>query len=388
MNIRRTSGLLVLAILGLTACGPTLGSLPLPGKGVSGDKIHVTMLFGDALNLAQGAPVKVNGVDEGKVQKIWVDNYHAVADVVIKKDALLRSTMTARLRYTTPLGELYVDVTNPASGGMVLQGGETIPLAATTTAPTVEDALSSAGLLINGGGLGAIEKISTELKHAFVGKEPVWRDLLVRLNDTVTQANASTKDFGAALTALQGVSVTLGKNRQVIDRALKEIAPAAAILKAQTPNLTQLLLAVQKFGTQANATLTASKADLLTTLAEVQPVLAELTANKAQWAASLNSLVTAAKVVQTIIPGDYLNLGGTLNLTQGALGGLGGTSTGGGGTTTGGGTTGGTGSGGGLCLGIVCLGGGGTTGGTTGGTGTGSGSGTTCTGIKLGGLCL
>src|SRR5581483_10975730 len=196
MNIRRTSGLLVLAILGLTACGPTLGSLPLPGKGVSGNTMHVTMLFGDALNLAQGAPVKVNGVDEGKVQKIWVDNYHAVADVVIKTDANLRSNMTARLRYTTPLGELYVDVANPASGGTVLKGGETIPLASTTTAPTVEDALSSAGLLINGGGLGAIEKISTELKHAFVGKEPVWRDLLVRLNDTVTQANASTKDFG------------------------------------------------------------------------------------------------------------------------------------------------------------------------------------------------
>src|SRR5581483_3951388 len=129
-------------------------------------------------------------------------------------------------------------------------------------------------------------------------------------------------------------------------------------------NLTQLLLAVEKFGTQANATLTASKADLLTTLAEVQPVLAELTANKAQWAASLNALVTAAKVVQTIIPGDYLNLGGTLNLTQGALGGLGG-------TTTGGGT--GTGTGGGITIPPILP---------------GTGSGTTCTGIKLGGLCL
>lgn len=352
MNIRRTSGLLVLAMLGLTACGPTLGSLPLPGKGVSGDTMHVTMLFGDALNLAQGAPVKVNGVDEGKVQKIWVENYHAVADVVIKKDADLRSTMTARLRYTTPLGELYVDITNPATG-TPLTAGATIPLAATTTAPTVEDALSSAGLLINGGGLGAIEKISTELKHAFVGKEPVWRDLLARLNDTVTQTNASTKDFGAALTALQGVSATLGKNRAVIDRALKEIAPAAAILKSETPNLTQLLLAVQKFGTQANSTLTASKSDLLTTLAEVQPVLAELTANKAKWAASLNSLVTAARVVQTLIPGDYLNLGGALNITAGALGSVGGTT--GGGTGTGG--TGGTSGGGGIVPPITLPGG-------------------------------
>ena len=336
MNIRRTSGLLGLAMLGLTACGPTLGSLPLPGKGVSGNTIHVTMEFGDALNLAQGAPVKVNGVDEGKVQKIWVENYHAVADVEIKKEADLRPTMQARLRYTTPLGELYVDITNPPTGP-VLNGGEVIPLAATTTAPTVEDALSSAGLLINGGGLGAIEKISTELKHAFVGKEPVWRDLLVRLNSTVTQANASTKDFDNALNALNGVSSTLGKNRAVIDRALKEIAPAAAVLKSEAPNLTQLLTAVQRFGNQANSTLQASKADLLTTLSEVQPVLAELTANKGSWAKSLDALVLAAHAVQRIIPGDYLNLGGTLELNNSLLTGLGGGSTGGGG----GGTTGG-----------------------------------------------
>lgn len=320
MNIRRTSGLLGLTMLGLTACGPTFSSLPLPGKGVSGNTIHVTMEFGDALNLAQGAPVKVNGVDEGKVQKIWVVNYHAVADVVIKTDAQLRKNMVGRLRYTTPLGELYVDITNPPTG-QVLTGGETIPLTATTTAPTVEDALSSAGLLINGGGLGAIEKISTELKHAFVGKEPIWRDLLGRLNTTVTQANASTKDFDAALTALNGVSTTLGKNRGVIDRALKEIAPAAAILKSEAPNLTQLLTAVQRFGTQANSTLQASKADLLTTLAEAQPVLAELSANKANWAKSLDALVLAAKAVQTIIPGDYLNLGGTLDLTSQLLSG-------------------------------------------------------------------
>lgn len=339
MNIRRTSGLLGLAILGLTACGPTLGSLPLPGKGVSGNTIHVTMEFGDALNLAQGAPVKVNGVDEGKVQKIWVKDYHAVADVVIKTDAQLRKNMVGRLRYTTPLGELYVDITNPATG-TVLQNGDTIPLAATTTAPTVEDALSSAGLLINGGGLGAIQKISTELKHAFVGKEPVWRDLLARLNSTVSEANASTKDFDTALTALNGVSSTLGKNRQVIDRALKEIAPAAAILRSEAPNLTQLLTAVQHFGTQANSTLQASKADLLTTLSEVQPVLAELSANKANWAKSLDALVLAAKAVQTIIPGDYLNLGGTLDLTSQLLSGLGGASTGGGTSGATGGTLG------------------------------------------------
>jgi phospholipid/cholesterol/gamma-HCH transport system substrate-binding protein len=339
-NIRRTGGLVALAMVGLTACGPTLGSLPLPGKGVSGGHdgtINVTMEFDDALNLAQGAPVKVNGVDAGKVQKIEVKDYHAQATIKLRRDAQLNmgtgadvcgtSTpkgdhpLTARLRYTTPLGELYVDVTNGAGGNLV-KDGQVLPASVTCTAPTVEDALSQAGLLINGGGLGSIQTISTELKHAFVGKEPVWRDLIGRLNTTVTQANGTTKDFDAALTALNGLSVTLGKNREVINRALKDIAPAAAVLKSQAPNITQLLVAVQGFATQANQTLAASKGDLLTTLSEVQPVLQQFVNNKAIWTQSLDSLAVFARSLQRVVPGDFANIGGELLLNNSLIPGV------------------------------------------------------------------
>ena len=66
---RATAGLaVVVSLLGAAGCSTTLGDLPLPGVGVSGDTIGVDAEFAEALNLAEGATVKVNGVDSGKVQ--------------------------------------------------------------------------------------------------------------------------------------------------------------------------------------------------------------------------------------------------------------------------------------------------------------------------------
>ena len=49
-----------------SGCGPSMSDLPLPGSGVSGDTVEVKVQFDEALNLARGAQVRVNGVSSGK----------------------------------------------------------------------------------------------------------------------------------------------------------------------------------------------------------------------------------------------------------------------------------------------------------------------------------
>src|SRR5690349_24237597 len=96
----------------ITGCGPTMADLPLPGNGVGGDTIKVKVRFDEALNLAQGAVVKVNGVSSGKVREVVTKDFKAIATLEIQKSADVRENASARLRYTTPLGELFVDITN------------------------------------------------------------------------------------------------------------------------------------------------------------------------------------------------------------------------------------------------------------------------------------
>ena len=59
----------------LSACGPDYGDLPLPGSKVGGPTYRVSAIFDEALNLAQGAQVKVNGVSVGRVQTVTAKDF-------------------------------------------------------------------------------------------------------------------------------------------------------------------------------------------------------------------------------------------------------------------------------------------------------------------------
>jgi len=300
-------------LLAASGCSTTMKDLPIPGTGVSGDKIEIKAKFDEALNLAQGAPVKVNGVDSGKVTSITIDDYTAVVTMDVRTDAKLHEGATARLRYTTPLGELFVDVTNPADG-KELTDGTTLELDETETAPTVEDALSEASLLINGGGLAQLQTITEELNTAMGGNEDDMRLLLNQATTFLTQANATTSSIDTVLTSLNSLSGTLSDRQDVINRAMREIRPAAAVLRRATPELTALLKAIERFSSAANDTVNATRSQLFALLAETEPVLAELASNRGRFKDMLRSLSAAAGALRSVVPGDYGSISMDLHL--------------------------------------------------------------------------
>ena len=327
--MRAAVGALGLVLITLSGCSTTMRDLPVPGTGVSGDTIEVKAEFTEALNLAQGAPVKVNGVDMGKVKEITVDDFTAEATLTLKADAGLRDGAQARLRYTTPLGELFVDVTNPATGE-VLGDGARLELEDTETAPTVEDALAQASLLINGGGLAQLQTVTEELNTALNGNEGDYRALLDRATVFLTEANATTRSIDGVLTSLSSLSKTLSSREDTINRAVKEIRPAAKVLRERTPQLTELLAEVERFSGAANRTVNATREQLLTLLKEIEPVLAEFAKNRGTFDESLRAVIRAASAADEVVATDYLNISLELHLdgldagglVQGTLGGI------------------------------------------------------------------
>jgi phospholipid/cholesterol/gamma-HCH transport system substrate-binding protein len=360
------TGILGLAVV--TGCGPTMADLPLPGNGVSGHTIQIEIQFDEALNLAQGAQVKVNGVYAGKVRNVSAKNFKAIATIDIQTAAQMRTDASARLRYTTPLGELFVDVTNPATGTLMRNGDELDPTRS-TTAPTVEDALSSASLLINGGGLNQLQTVTDQLNTALGGREQTVRQLLDRANTFLQQANGTTADVDRALNALAAVSKIANENRSTIDEALREIQPAAAVLRQNTPGFTELLAKLATFSATANNVVGKTRSQILQMVQQVSPVLQEFLNSSSVLGPSLTGLVGVGNLLNAVAPGDYLNLSLALDFTgltlPNLLGAAGGGSTG----TNGNGT-------GGLLGGLL--------GGLTGGSGSGS-SGNPLSGV-LGGL--
>ena len=312
---------LVVALVVLTGCaGPTFSSLPLPGSGVSGSTIKVSADFAEALNLAQGAAVRVNGVDSGRVSDVTVKDFHAVVTMKVRTSARLRANATARLRYTTPLGELYVDVSNPTTGALAASGTH-LGEKQTTTAPTVEDALSAASLLINGGGLNQLQTIVTESNKALGGREDTVRDLLTRSKGLLTQINSSSGDFDKALKAMNGAAAALQGRQKIIHQALVDVRPASRTLRANTDNFTALLTSLNKFANQANGTVKASRTQILRLVRQAQPLLQEMVSTIPIFPKTLKALLHLRDILDNVVPGDYLNLGSHLRLDKFVLGG-------------------------------------------------------------------
>lgn len=303
----------VVAML-LSGCGgPTFSSLPLPGSGISGPTIKVTAEFGEALNLANGASVRVNGVDSGRVAKVAVHDFKAEVTMNIRTSAEVHQGATARLRYTTPLGELFVDLTNPSTGAL-LRDGASLPLSATSTAPTVEDSLASASLLINGGGLAQLQTITSEANNALGGREGTVRDLLNRSAYLLSQVNASSGDIDRTLTALNKVAIVLHQRRQTIHQALVDVRPASQVLRANLDNLTALLASLDRFGGTANSVVRATRKQILELVTKAGPILQELSSVRGVLPQTLAAIIALAKTVDEVTPGDYVNLGAHLRL--------------------------------------------------------------------------
>jgi phospholipid/cholesterol/gamma-HCH transport system substrate-binding protein len=307
MTRLRTLVLLLVGVLLFSSCSTTLSDVPMPGTGVSGDTISIKADFTEALNLAEGATVKVNGVDSGKVQRVVAKDFQAQAEMRVSTDAELREGATARLRYTTPLGELFVDVTNPPTGE-TLTDGDVLSTRDTSTAPTVEDALSQASLLVNGGGLAQLQTVTEELNTIVGGREDEVRSLLEGSTAFLTEANATSDDIDLALRSLASMAHTLRDRQTVINRALREIRPAARVLRQNTPGLTKLLQEIEKFSSVANDTVGRTRTQLLNIVRQAQPVLAEFTRNDGDYAESLRQLTRLGGEVDGVVPADYLSI--------------------------------------------------------------------------------
>ena len=319
----RLAALLTLVLAGtLSACGPDYGDLPLPGSKVGGDTYRISAVFDEALNLAQGAQVKVNGVSVGRVQTVTAQDFKAKVVMDLKASTELRRGSQARLRYDTPLGELFIQIT-PARSGQPLEDGDVLDPADTSTAPTVENTLASVSLLINGGGLDQLRTITDELNTALGGREPLVRDTLRRINTFLAEANRSTGDIDRVLRSLSSTSQVLNARKDTINRALTEVIPISEVLRANTDDVINLLRAVDDLSTTARQVVGATKQQLLAILRDLGPIMDAVLSTRPQLVPGLRNMIAAADFLDRTVEGDFLPLDATI-VVDGEPGGPGG----------------------------------------------------------------
>ncbi|WP_109506210.1 MCE family protein [Nocardioides speluncae] len=300
----------VLAVL-LSAC-----SVQVPGTGPTdtpGDAYKVTAVFDDALNLTHGAPVKIGGVKVGEVTAIRADDYTARVDLAIDDDTKIPKGSLFRLRYTTALGELFVEV-HPAEGGASLADGNVVQAPDAETAVTVEDTLASASLLINGGSLGQVQTIVDELNTALSGRVGATRGLLTQTDLFLKNALTSTREIDRVLSALSSVSKTLAARKNTINKALRQIRPAAKTLTDNTDELAKLLRRTSSMARSTDRVVRRTRNDLVKVVDQVGPLVDKLFEIDGSLEGNLGLANRFIGQVDNAVPTDYINLRAVGNL--------------------------------------------------------------------------
>ncbi|WP_174187838.1 MlaD family protein [Nocardia barduliensis] len=249
-----TTATFAAAVLVTTSgCSVGLGDLPLsaPGSGESGYTIRAS--FANALNLPEKAKVRLAGADVGEVADMSVADYTALVTLRIRADVALPVGTRAQLRTATPLGDVYVALDAPADVSPAtasMRDGDTIPVQSTSAAATVEELLTTASLLVNGGAIRNLTSVVNGLGRSVGDRGDHVGALLDQSTELVTALAARSDDIRVALAETNRLVAELAAQRGVIDDFVRVAGPAAATIEGSAQQALALIRQVDEISAQ------------------------------------------------------------------------------------------------------------------------------------------
>lgn len=244
-TVWRAAALGVVTATTVAGCGMTVDTVPLPKPGVPGPTYTVHAEFKDALNLPTRAHVKIGGTDIGVVTAIGARNFVADITMRVRADITLPEGTTAELRQATPLGDMFVALTLPEDHGQqALRDGDTIGLDHTSVGASVEELMMSVSMLLNGGVLNQVARITTEMDSMFAGRGPQLSHLIVELTDVLGALNRRTDQIDGVLTGLNDLMGDLNSRKAELGRAADAFPPLIGVIADNNKAITALIAKV------------------------------------------------------------------------------------------------------------------------------------------------
>lgn len=322
--LRRTTvaAALVAAMSTATGCSVTVANLPMPKPGIGAPGYTIRAAFRDALNLPDHAHVKIGGTDIGVVTAISTTNFIAEVDMLIREDIQLPRGTTAELRQATPLGDIFVAMTLPATapGGENLRAGDVIDTEHTSAAASVEQLMMSVSMLINGGGINQAAKITSELDSMFAGRAPQLAHLLSELTHVIAALNQRTGDIDNVLTGLNVLTGELARRKAELGDAADTFPALLALLAENNQSIVDLLDKVSTTMTALGDFTETTGPQAVSLFDSIQRLMAGFTQMGDDLSGTLNGLHTIYPGLMASLDGPTLAVAATVSyLSVGAL---------------------------------------------------------------------
>jgi phospholipid/cholesterol/gamma-HCH transport system substrate-binding protein len=302
-----------------------LNSMDMPGTAGHGSGSYtITVELPDVATLPQNSPVMVDDVTVGSVSGIDAvqrpdGTFYAAVKLSMESDVNLPENSTATVAQTSLLGSQHVELSRPtgkAEGR--LKEGSNIPLERTGRYPTTEEVLSSLGVVVNKGNLGALQDITDETYAAVAGRVGSFVDLIPRLAELTSSLDAQTADIITAAEGLNRFAGILARSKDSLGRALDSLPGALKVLNDNRSNLVDAFTALREFAGVASHVLSETKTDFAADFKDLYPVIKAFNENADDFISDLELLPTFPfqyKYLRNAVRGDYLNVFVTFDLT-------------------------------------------------------------------------
>ncbi len=313
----------VLTGLAVTGCSDWRGlnSLPMPGtEGTGSDSYVVRAQMPDVGTIEQNSRVRVGDANIGTITKIERQGWHALVTMRLNGDVDLPANATAKIGQTSLLGSLHLELAPPTSEppSGKLHNGSLIPLASAGAYPGTDQTLAALSSLLNGGGIGNIQDITTALATGFAGREQDMRSLVQQMDEFVGRLNGQTGDIIAANESLNNLVRQFADQDPVLDEALQTVPGALGVVSDVRDELAEAADRFGEFSRLAATTVDETKPALVQALNDIGPVIKSLADAGPALTRSLSALATfpfPKENIANFVRGDYVNFTAVIDLT-------------------------------------------------------------------------
>jgi phospholipid/cholesterol/gamma-HCH transport system substrate-binding protein len=303
-----------------------LNSLDMPGTAGHGQGSYtVTVQLPDVATLPQNSPVMIDDVTVGSVSGLDAvqrpdGTFFASVQLSLDPNVNLPANATAKVAQTSLLGSQHIELAAPASEpgvGKLAEGSE-IPMDRTGRYPTTEEVLSSLGVVVNKGNLGALQDITDETYNAVAGRAGSFADLVPRLAELTSSLDRQTNDIISAAEGLNRFAGILARSKDSLGRTLDTLPAALKVLNDNRANIVDAFGALRSFATVGANILEKTKEDFAADFKDLYPIIKALNDNADNFIKDLEFLPTFPfhyKYLRNAVRGDYMNVFVTFDLT-------------------------------------------------------------------------
>lgn len=217
------------------------------------DTYQVKAEFTDATGILNGDPVKIAGVDVGKVVSFEVTGGEAIITMEISSEADLPKNVIAEIKFRNLLGQRIVNLSRPdAPSSEPLLDGDTIPSVNTRPALDLSVVFNNLRPLIQSTNPEEINLVARAVVEVFEGREGDVAKILGNLGEVTQELAAKDQRLARLVTDLDQLTQVLNGQSGSIRTGIERFGELMESLADTTPTIErvvdQLNSASGKFG--------------------------------------------------------------------------------------------------------------------------------------------